>query len=130
MKIVVYANCQATPFGECIREFLPDSQVIWHHFGIGDTPGCDDADLIFAHPDIAERLQLSPDPRIRLFPAILFTGFHPDCTYIFQDGKTIHSPIGPYSSSLIAACFLKNIAASEVPSWFNNDVYEAIGFFK
>jgi hypothetical protein len=130
MKLAVYGSCQAPIFASCLKVLLPESHVAGYHVGISPPPENEDSDLIFVHPGVVKRLDMKPDARFRFFPNIVFTGFHPDCIYIVHDKKPVSSPIGVYNSSLVAACFLKNVPERDVPSWFSGSVFEAVGFYR
>jgi hypothetical protein len=70
------------------------------------------------------------DARVFVFPAIGFTGFHPDCVYLRDGaGGMIHGAAGPYHSALVAACFLEGLTLERAMRLHNSLVYAHLGYF-
>lgn len=64
-------------------------------------------------------------------PSILYTGFHPDCTAIAKlRGGSIRTPAGEYSSIIIAAAFLLELAPERACRLFNSFIYRHLGYFE
>lgn len=69
-------------------------------------------------------------PKLHPLPMLTFTGFHPDCIYIVEGGKTYGSSMGPYNSAIAAACFSLGMTASETLSFYRSDIYECLNYFE
>jgi len=144
MKIGIVGNCQATVFGWSIGAMNPAVAV--QSFGPGELRKAPDreaivarlaqCDLVFALPTeaghagplrftaLSQRL-----PRVLAWPAIAFTGFHPDCVYVtLPDGRNLQGPLGPYHSALAAACFAEGLPPARALRLFNAYSFAALGY--
>jgi len=117
----VIGNCQAAGVAQALRLLLPGAAVetllvaaLGRRFGHLDQLAghLKDADHVFSHffptgfvaggnvHGLAERV-----PGLRLFPTILFSGFHPDLIHVGDEAslrlsRLVASPIGPYHSAI------------------------------
>jgi hypothetical protein len=131
MKIAVLANCQAPGFAECIQSLWRGSNVTAYHGSLlAKLPPLETFDLIFAHPLYRDRYSkgTAAAGRFKVFPPVIFTGFHPDATYIFHDKKAIRAPTSDYHSAIVAAAFVRGMPPDEVPSLFNPQLFQALGY--
>lgn len=130
MKFGVYGNCQACDFGACLDVLVPDSKAdVFLASDSSRIPDPAEYDIFFAQSSFLRR---HPDRRhdnLRLYPTVAFTGFHPDCMYLFPNMKVIRSPLGDYHSSLVASCFILGTPAHEVSSWINAEKFMDVGYF-
>lgn len=65
--------------------------------------------------------------KVRMFPRILFGGFHPD---MFLLGSLPPCPTGPYHSSITCFGWTAGFTPEETLSLFREDVYVELGFFE
>ncbi len=129
MRFGVYGNCQAYEFGACLGALLPDSKAdVFLESNRSPAPNPTEYDLFFVQPSYARRFDDYPNDNIRLFPTVVFTGFHPDCMYLFPNMKVVQSPFGDYHSSLVASCFVLGIPSNEVAFWVNAAKFTEIGY--
>jgi hypothetical protein len=129
VKIAVLGNCQAPGFAAAIRSLLPRAEVqalAAPH--ITSIPSVRNYDIFFVQPPFAKRLDNSEYKCIRYFPVIGFTGFHPDCTYVFSQKKVVKSPVGDYHSVLVLGCYLRRLPIARVEPLFNKYIFEELGY--
>jgi hypothetical protein len=143
MRIGVVGICQAPGIGMALQQLLESHEI----FAIESIAalrenslqqaadvllGCD---LIFSH-DLSE--QFGPlginalrnvHGNVRLIPTFPFTGFHPDCIYIFHEGSALRSPMGEYHSAVAAAAFALGADVDAALRQFNGEVYTKLGYF-
>jgi hypothetical protein len=62
------------------------------------------------------------------YPYIASASFHPDCTYIRCAGTEIRGPMGPYHSSLVAACHTLGVPKSRVEKLLNAFYFASSGY--
>ena len=140
MKIVVFGTCNCHGVGQSLAEMLPEHDVssfeyvsIYRQAKVKEF--CETvsaADLVFADlvtdavPLVGER-QLNKS--VILFPNIVFTGFHPDCTYIKVKTDDLPSPIGVYHSAIAISAFSLNLSVEETIRLYNAETYERLGYF-
>jgi hypothetical protein len=130
VRFGVYGNCQVYAFADSLRLFVPGSEIeVFISGGKNGIPEPDEYDILFVQPTFRKNLRDDASARLCGFPLITFTGFHPDCTYLVVEGKTVKSPIGDYTSSLVATCFVAGIAPADVPMWLSDARFAQIGFF-
>ncbi len=89
---------------------------------------------VWAHPNEHWQAWLLQQPahfqaRVRPLPTIDTLGFHPDCAYVYVQGKAVDSPIGAYHSVLVLWGFLQGLSVQATRDLFNAQVYRHVGFF-
>jgi hypothetical protein len=143
MRIGVVGICQAPGIGLALQQLL-ESHEIFSIEAIAALRenslqqaadvlhGCD---LIFSH-DLPEQFgPLSINAlgnareNIRIIPTTPFTGFHPDCIYIFHEGIPLRSPMGEYHSAIAAAAFALGADVAAALRQFNGEVFTRLGYF-
>lgn len=144
-------NCQAAGVAQALRLLLPGAEVetilignlgrrfrridrLAHHLRR--------ADHVFSHffpagfiaggnvHALAERV-----PRLRLFPTILFSGFHPDLVHVGDEAslrlsRLIPSPIGPYHSAIALQAYRRGLSVEAALRLYTGPVFERLGFFE
>jgi hypothetical protein len=69
---------------------------------------------------------------LRLFPAIVFAGFHPDLIYLQDPSRAdapIIGPLGLLHSALCVFAFREGLSVEEANGLYNRNVYETLGYF-
>lgn len=143
MRLAVLGNCQAYAMARCIRALNPDVEIAsvgWAELKSDEQVGrlaasLEGLDAVLAQPVNAPRLQgLHPKALIRrptpcvFFPAVHFTGFHPDAVLgSSRDG--LGSLIGEWHSALILAGYLRGLPPERTEDLFNAYVYGVLGYF-
>lgn len=149
-RITVIGNCQATGVAQALRLLLPGAEVetilvagLDRRFGHIDRLArhLSGADHVFSHffPEgfiaggnvhgLAERV-----PGLRLFPTILFSGFHPDLVHVGDEAslrlsRLVSSPIGPYHSAVALAGFRRGLSVEATLRLYTGPVFEQLGYF-
>ncbi|APX84613.1 hypothetical protein BV511_07755 [Methylorubrum extorquens] len=149
-RIVVIGNCQAGGVAQALRLLLPGAAVetlliagLGRRFGHLDRLAhhLKDADHVFSHffptgfvaggnvHGLAERL-----PGLRLFPTILFSGFHPDLIHVGDEAslrlsRLVASPIGPYHSAIALHGFRHGLSVEATLRLYTGAVFERLGYF-
>jgi hypothetical protein len=132
MKIAVMGNCQSLGFATSLRVLLPTASVERFHTARAEVDRLKSAarecDLFYIQERFSHQLDGSAGNRIRYFPLIVFTGFHPDLTWIKSNGDLLPSPVGRLHSALIAACHLRGTPAERASRLFNTYIFAELGF--
>ncbi len=149
-RIAVIGNCQAEGVARSLRLLLPGAEVetilvagLARRFGTIDRLASHlrSADHVFSHffPEgfvpggnvhaLAERV-----PRLRLFPTILFAGFHPDLVHVGDEAslrlsRLVPSPIGPYHSAIALQAFRRGLSVAATLRLYDGAVFERLGYF-
>jgi hypothetical protein len=142
LKLAVVGNCQVAGILAVLRVLLPDAEISGWHVGV--TPVTREAiaedlaryDVILSNIWDGEEGGLFDLGRLKercatvvwMVP-IVFTGFHPDSTYIFRGGQPLSGVVGTYHSAIIAAAYSLGLRPERVPSLFNSLVYSRLGYF-
>lgn len=143
MKIGVLANCQAHGFTESLALICPEAELI--SVSIADVrpdqdlealaAGLRDVDIL-VRQDVLDK-KYGPLRNSALggrhtqefpFPAIAFSGFHPDIVYLNHDNKTLAGPMGPYHSALVFGAYLENLPLDRTLRLFNTYVFSRLGY--
>ena len=140
-RLTVLGNCQAFVMARCLRTLNPDLQVVAG--GQPRTRGqiesltgrLEDADALIAQPIAMRRLgTLSPrgrggrPARTLAYPAVVFTGFHPDALHAPRRAG-LKSLIGEWHSLLILAGHRQGLPPHRTAELFNAYVYGVLGYF-
>ena len=93
-----------------------------------------DLDVIWVHPNdqVSAWLQRQPaafQARVRPLPTLDTLGFHPDCAYVWRNGRTVDSPVGPYHSALVLWAYRQGFDVQRTLALFRSDVFAHLGYF-
>jgi hypothetical protein len=91
-------------------------------------------DCILVQPFVASLIKNNfPDlfTKVRLFPVLNFSAYHPDLVYIRVDSAKdfLHGPLGHYNSAIAFWGFLHGLSIANAIALFNEGTYEALGYF-
>lgn len=147
--IAVIGNCQARGVADAVRILAPGARVrLIPMATLGQRDRSLDAfaaglaacDHVFSQPfpagffaegdSEALRARL---PRMRLFPSIVFTAFHPDAVYVgdltsVARVKLVPSPLGTYHSAITLFGFLQGLPQERIVGLFRADVFSRLGY--
>ncbi|KQP33923.1 hypothetical protein ASF49_08705 [Methylobacterium sp. Leaf104] len=75
------------------------------------------------------------DPRLRLYPTILFPGYQPDMVLVGDVGalsaaRLVASPVGPYHSAIVLCAYLEGRGPRETAELFRDTTYAQLGFYE
>jgi len=142
MRIVVMGNCQSHGIAHSLAHLLPEARVeVAQLDGPSPTsPRYEAAAKTLDRPAIlvtqvldARYGKLSTAElarsgrRVLRVPRVAFNGYQPDIAYLHHKGQQLHSPIGAYHSSIIAAAFSLGVAETDVATLFNRMVFARLG---
>ncbi|ACS39865.1 WcbI family polysaccharide biosynthesis putative acetyltransferase [Methylorubrum extorquens] len=148
-RVAVIGNCQAKGVAEAVRILAPGARVrLIPMSTLGKRERSLDAfaatlgdcDHVFSQPfptgffpeggseALRERL-----PRMRLFPSIVFTAFHPDAVYVGDLASVarvtlVPSPLGSYHSAITLFGFLQGLSQKQIVGLFREDVFSRLGY--
>lgn len=150
-SIVVIGNCQAKAAAQAMSLLAPNSPVRFipmlrlrrdhgniddlaqtlrgfdhvfsQHFHAGLIPG-GDIDALRAR-----------EPRLRLFPTIVFPAFHPDTVYAghvadLASQKLAPSPMGQYHSAIALTAHRLGLSVDQAATLYREDVFARLGYLE
>lgn len=138
LSITSIGNCQSLEIVKCLRIMRPD--IDFDHIRYCDRVNVAER---FREADPERQMFLVQNPvmtfnadiaalratyRIIDYPAITYSGFHPDVIRPLIDGRLVPGPMGTNHSSIILHAFRQGIARDDVASLFRDDVFDALGF--
>lgn len=142
MKIAFVGTCQAIGLAAAAARILPDATVTGHsplsneeHATIADTVrGYDFVITQFdgagpGLPLVVPALTAAGSKAI-FMPPTVFTGFHPDMSYLLVDGRPIDSGMGPYHSQIAVAAYLLGLEPNRAMQLYNAHVFAQLGHFE
>ena len=141
-------NCQAEGVAECLRLLVPGAAVetlpvarLGERFGHLDRLArhLAPADHVFAQffPEGfvpgGNVHALSERVRLRLFPTILFPGFHPDLVHVGDEAslrlsRLVASPIGPYHSAVALAAYRHGLGVAATLRLYDGETFARLGY--
>ena len=142
LKIAILGTCQVLGMAETARRLLPGAEIkAWH---VGVAPADTEEEILAQLPDydliicqVSEwdshealrpsRMRQTQLPYMHV-PPIVFTGFHPDTTYVLKDGGVLGGPGTDYHSILVATAFVLGVPEHRVPGLFNTYVFAELGY--
>nr|WP_232630700.1 WcbI family polysaccharide biosynthesis putative acetyltransferase [Methylobacterium sp. Leaf118] len=148
-RIAVIGNCQARGVAEALRILAPGARVRlipMAELGRRDrsldafAAGLAACDHVFSQPfptgffpDGGAEQLLARLPRARLFPAIVFTAFHPDAVYVGDLGslartRLVPSPLGTYHSAIALYGYLRGLSAAATLALYREEVFARLGY--
>jgi hypothetical protein len=93
-----------------------------------------DSDLVFVHMmgEVAARIRehhAEHAHKLRLFPPLNYSAFHPDCVYVHRrDGTHLRGPMGDYHSSLVFWAWSRGWTEAQALTLFRGEIFEALRF--
>ncbi|WP_244478386.1 WcbI family polysaccharide biosynthesis putative acetyltransferase [Methylobacterium sp. Leaf113] len=150
-RLAVLGNCQAEGVAQALQLLVPTARValiplgrLTRHYGT--------LDRLRTHLDAFDHVftQFFPtgfveggnvhalaegDPRVRLFPTILFPGYHPDMVHVGDVGALsaahlVRSPVGPYHSAIILCAYLEGLSPADTVALFRDSTYAQLGYYE
>lgn len=150
-RIAVIGNCQAEGIAQSLRLLLPSARVdLLSVAGLARNHETLDRlkdhlagfDHVFSQffPDgfVAggniHALAVG-DTRYRLFPTILFPGFHPDMVHVgdvtaLSAARLVASPLGPYHSAIALCAYLEGLDVGAATDLFTDAVFARLGYYE
>jgi hypothetical protein len=142
-RIAVIGNCQSVPIAAILSKMCPRIRVEAMPYtriknleqAAEVAKALDSYDLILIQD--VDRLGCGPMrlPRIAekysnvvQFPAILFSGFHPD--FIIVERGHFLSAASKLHSLIVAAAYFESVPEEQVRPLFNSNVFKVLGYFE
>ncbi len=147
--MAVLGNCQARGVAQAMRLFAPDCRVTYFSMGTlkrdhGDLDGLARTLATFDHlfsqafpggllPGGDSGTLQMREKRVRMFPTIVFSAFHPDMVYAgrthnLADQKLAPSPLGQYHSAIALCAHRLGLDVAQTARLFRADVFERLGY--
>lgn len=144
LRVTLLGNCQVDTVGRAMQAMGGDitTQAIettptWlkrlHAGEIDAAALLDHSDLVLCQRagdvhDWLARRHPAHAAKLRLFPAITYAGFHPDCVYVQGPGGHVQGPTGDYHSAIAFWAWRQGLSVRQALSLFVPDVYEELGY--
>lgn len=142
-RLTVLGNCQAYGMASCLRALNPEldvEAVSWPELRSGEQVASlartlEDVDMVLAQPindpalaSLGSKALVRRKMRSAFFPAIHFTGFHPDALLIAGPRRPT-ALFGDWHSALMVAGFRMGLTPERTSALFNAYVYGVLGYF-
>ncbi len=134
-KILVTGNCQSPIFANCLRVMAPQWEVRGNEFNVlikNMEEHINWADYIYTQTGFAQHLKDAgaAADRIRLFPRMSYSGFHPDGVFAGPASQRIMSPLGPINSLIALMAYADGLSARDAVSLFCDSTYREMGYYR
>lgn len=143
MRIAFVGTCQVVGMAAAARRMLPDAEIADCEIGAPlDAAAIRSRiagfDLIVTQATVA-RVDMGPLAKEALeshvvsamfVPPAVFTGFHPDISYIRGTGTAVPAGYGPYHSQIAVGAFMLGLDAERAVRLFNPHVFHRLGYFE
>ena len=140
-RIAIIGGCQVRGLAAATKVLVPQASVSAWHVGLHDI---DDAklfeqlgefDLIISQVSLyagheqldITRLRQADYPVVYL-PTIAFTGFHPDCSYIFCESGVLKGYCSDLHSNIVVSSYLLGLSKERVSKLFNRFIFSHLGY--
>lgn len=150
-RIAVIGNCQASGVAQALSLLVPGARVetllvarLARRFGDLDRLArhLAGADHVFAQffpagflPGGNVHVLAARVPALRLFPTILFSGFHPDLVHVGDEAslrlsRLTASPVGAYHSAIALQAFRVGLSVEAALRLYTAEAFERLGYFR
>ncbi|WP_162245426.1 WcbI family polysaccharide biosynthesis putative acetyltransferase [Methylobacterium sp. Leaf466] len=147
-RCLVIGNCQVQPLKHGLTWVL--DQIVVDSYGVHTTRPADiseiQANFIANKRDYAFVITIPLSDKFEEFSAarivesfypipvvfitnIVFTGLHPDVSYIGHMGARIQGPLGDYHSLIATLAFASGLPANEAIGLYQRGAYDVLGYF-
>jgi hypothetical protein len=136
MRVGIIGNCQSSHLARCLKVVNPSLDVS-NQFDVDGLTGeeliriAEQSDILLAQLNSQNAISHLPphlQKKCQFYPAIAFDAFHPDLTYLTNNGTIVSGPLHHYHSTLGLALFTKGFTPREATQFFNTDVFERLGY--
>ncbi len=149
-SIAVLGNCQGRGVAQAMRLLAPGSPVRYLSMGTlrrdhGTLDGLAATLAGFDHvysqafpggllPGGDSGTLFARERRLKMFPTIVFSAFHPDMVYAgrtqnLADQKLAASPLGQYHSAIALCAHRLGLTVAQTAGLFREDVFQRLGYF-
>lgn len=135
MKYLILANCQGNSYKAVMEALNPDIQCSFYI--TTEIPKLTESDyrqydLIFCQAQCKELIPeaIQGERKMVLIPNIIFSGFHPDMTYIGDvNGSALYGPMSSYHSAICLFCYKYGLSIEACMNYFNAYAFNKFGYF-
>jgi hypothetical protein len=144
LSIAIIGNCQSGALVRCVQAMLPEARVraiTLERIKTEEEAEAGAGKALKADILLSQDVRLPRFGRLRteilkelrpqlvLYPKIIFTGFHPDAVYVFENSRVVASPTGSYHSQILIDAHLAGLPLDKAIGLFRAEVYERLGYF-
>lgn len=145
VSIAIIGNCQSGALYRCAQAMLPEAEIsavtIERIATEADAEAGAElalkADIVLSQDvrlprfgRLRTEVMKELRPGLVLYPKVIFTGFHPDAVYVFENNRAVASPAGTYHSQILVAAHLAGLPLETAIGLFRGEVYERLGYFE
>ncbi|MEZ4752796.1 MAG: GSCFA domain-containing protein [Bdellovibrionota bacterium] len=135
-KIAILGNCQVHAIADLLSILIPDVNVTGVSVSTESPSGFDfksyDHVFMYKWGDSFNELayeKCKNYKNVTFIPFIIFSGYHPDCSYIYDSSNVaVSSAIGDYHSLIVYSSYLNRLSPQECASLFRPDFYKKLGY--
>lgn len=136
MNYLILANCQGNSYKVVMEALNPNIKCDFYI--TTDISKLEESDyhrydMIFCQAQCKEFIPeiIQQNKKIILIPNIVFSGFHPDITYVgtTKDNNAIHGPMSSYQSAICLFCYKYGLSIDECIGYFNSYAFNKFGYY-
>lgn len=141
-KILLVGNCHTKEIGKCLDLLAPDAcitAIVTRPTSPIDAEAVASevrqADLVllqkYLDKDLQNTIELEIQDRekLRFFPRLVFSAFHPDFITGFVKSKRLYSGADHRNSIIILNSWIEGLSVEQTLSLFNSDSFKQFGYF-
>jgi hypothetical protein len=141
MRIAVLSNCQGESLSLCINamnssihaDFFLSSDVENGKFDLDNI--LNNYDQILVQPGTSKLVPAEYNKKKVLFPSIIFSGYHPDITFLRAKNHqgelcVVNGPMSSYNSAIAIFGYYYGIGLDDIVGHYNPYVYSKFGYFE
>lgn len=141
MKIAIIGNCQCESLATCLGAMTAgglQTEIYMIHEIVRDPQRLaqvlDESNYIFAQTSLRPHLRDDQAHKVRYFPTIAFSAYHPDLTFVRGtrmggDFETVSNPLSGYHSLISLFGFMSGISLEDILTFYHPGVYSRLGYF-
>jgi hypothetical protein len=140
MKVAVIANCQGESLVKCLSAMTDRLKVSCYmvHEIVADADQLErvllESDYVFTQTSLTPHLPDGHQGRVVYFPAIAFSAYHPDLTFVRgrKAGgalETVSNPLSGYHSTIALFGYVYGISLDDILTFYHAGVYSRLGYF-
>lgn len=141
MKIAIIGNCQCESLAACLGAMTAgvlQTEIHMIHEIVRDPQRLaqviDGSNYVFAQTSLRSHLREDQVHKVRYFPTIAFSAYHPDLTFvrgtrIGGEFETVSNPLSGYHSLISLFGFMSGISLEDILTFYHSGVYSRLGYF-
>lgn len=140
MQVAVIGNCQIDSLARCLSAMNGGLAATPHSINEFSIEGeelekiLSTNEFVFAQPSMRGLIGDRFREKVHYFPAIAFSAFHPDLTFVRAknargEGVTVSNPLSGYHSMIALFGYKSGISIDDIASFYHAGVYARLGYF-